>query len=97
MLSRFSHVQLFVTLWTIGHQVPLSIGFSREEYWSGLPCFPPGDLLNPGINPVSFMSPALGEFFATSATWEALLSLPTPVKKGVWGKTKWKENQNETR
>ena len=59
--------------------------------------FSPGDLLNPGINPVSFMSHALGEFFATSATWEALLSLPTPVKKGVWGKTKWKENQNETR
>jgi len=55
-------------------------------------------LLNPGINPVSFLSPALGgEFFATSATWEALISLPMPVEKGVWGKSKWKENQNETR
>ena len=97
ILSCFSHVRLFVTLWTIGYQVPLSIGFSREEYWSGLPCPSPGDLLNPGINPVSFMSPALGELFATSATGEALISLPMPVKEGVWGKTKWKENQNETR
>ena len=44
-----SHVQLFATLWTIGHQAPLSMGFSRQGYWSGLPCPPPGDLPNPGI------------------------------------------------
>ena len=51
----------FVTLWTIAHQAPLSMGFSRQEYWSGLPCLPPGDLPNPGIKP---MSPALaGGFF----------------------------------
>ena len=44
------------------------------------------------------MSRALGgEYFATSATWEALISLPMPVKKGIWGKPKWKENQNKTR
>ena len=48
VLSCFSHVQLFVTLWTIAHQVPLSMGFSRQEYWSGLLCPPPGDLPNPG-------------------------------------------------
>ena len=48
-----SHVQLFVTLWTIGHQAPLSMGFSRQEYWSGLPFPPPGDLPNPGIEPGS--------------------------------------------
>ena len=48
-----------------------SIGFSRQEYWSGLPCPPPGDLPHPGIKPVSLTSPALaGRFFTTSATWE---------------------------
>ena len=48
------------------------MGFSRQEYWSGLPCPPPGDLSNPGIEPTSLMSPALtGRFFTTSATWEA--------------------------
>ena len=45
---------------------------SRQEYWSGLPCPPPGDLLNPGIEPASLKSPALaGRFFTTCATWEA--------------------------
>ena len=49
-----------------------SMGFSRQEYWSGLPCPPPGDLPHPGIEPVSLRSPALvGDFFTTSATWEA--------------------------
>ena len=51
MLSHFSRVCLFVTLWTITHQAPLSMGFSRQEYWSGLPCPPPGDLPDPGIEP----------------------------------------------
>ena len=49
VLSHFSHVQLFVTLWTAAHQAPLSMGFSRREYWSGLPCLSPGDLPDPGI------------------------------------------------
>ena len=53
MLSHFSHVRLFVTLWTAAHQAPLSMGFSRQEYWRGLPCPPPGDLPDPGIEPVS--------------------------------------------
>ena len=53
MLSTLSYVQLFVTPWTAAHQAPLSIGFSRPEYWSGLPCSPPGDLPNPGIEPRS--------------------------------------------
>jgi len=74
-LSCFSRVQLFVTSWTIAHQAPLSIGFSRQENWSGLPCPPPGDLRNPGIELVSLMSPALaGRIFATSTTWEALVT-----------------------
>ena len=53
MLSCFSHVRLFVTLWTIAHQAPLSMGFSRQEYWTGLSCPPQGDLPNPGIEPRS--------------------------------------------
>ena len=46
---HFSYVQLFAILWTLAHQAPLSMGFSRQEYWSGVPCSPPGDLPNPGI------------------------------------------------
>ena len=56
VLGRLSHVQLFVTLWTIACQAPLSMGFSRQEYWSGLPFPSPGDLPNRGIEP---RSPAL--------------------------------------
>ena len=55
-------------LWTISHHAPLSMGFSRQEYWSGLPCLSLGDLPNPGMEPTSLMSPALaGGFFTTSA------------------------------
>ena len=72
VLSHFSNVQLFATLWTRARQAPLSMGFSRQEYWSGVPCPPPGDLPKPGINPTSLTSPAVVcEFFTTSATWEA--------------------------
>ena len=67
VLSHFSRVQLFAILWTIVLQAPLSMGFSRQEYGSGLPCCPPG------IEPVSLMSPAVtGGFFIAPATWEAL-------------------------
>ena len=59
MLSHFSHVRLFVTLWTVAHQAPLSMGFSRQEYWSGLPIPSPGGLPDPVIKPVSPVSPAL--------------------------------------
>ena len=51
MVSRFSHVRLFATLWTVAHQTPLSMGSSRQEYWNGLPCPSPGDISNPGIKP----------------------------------------------
>ena len=61
-----SHVQLFVTPWTTAHQAPLSMGFSRQEYWNGLPFLPPGNLPDPGIKPKSPKSPALvGGFFTT--------------------------------
>ena len=73
LLSFFSRVRLFATLWAVAHQAPLSMGSSRQEYWSGLPCLPLGDLPNPGITPESLTSPALaGRFFTTRATWEAL-------------------------
>ena len=55
-----------MTPWTVAHQAPLSMGFSREEYWSGLPFPPPGDLPDPGIEPMSPVSPALaGGCFTT--------------------------------
>ena len=61
-----------MTLWTVVHLAPLSMGFSRQEYWSGLPYHPPGNLLDPGIELESLMSPALAcGFFITSTTWEA--------------------------
>ena len=73
VLSHFSHVWLCVTPWTAAHQAPLSMGFSRQEYWSGLPCPPPGDFPHPGIKPMSLINPALaGRFFATHDTWESL-------------------------
>ena len=65
---------LYATLWLVTHQAPLTMGFSRQEYWSGFPCSLPGDLPNPGIELklVYLMSLALaGRFFATSTTWEA--------------------------
>ena len=59
MLRRLSCVCLFVTPWTVARQAPLSMGLSRQEYWSGLPCPSPGHLPNPGIEPASPVSPAL--------------------------------------
>ena len=54
-----SHNQLFVTPWTVAHQAPLSMGFSRQEYWTGLPFPPPGNLPDPGIEPTALVSPTL--------------------------------------
>ena len=68
MLIRFSHVWLSATLWTVACQALRSMGFSRQEYWNGLPCPPLGNLPDPGIKPVSLMSPALADrFFNTNA------------------------------
>ena len=61
-----SHVQLFVTTWTVAQQAPLSMEFSRQEYWSGLPFPTPGDLSDPGNEPMSSVSSELeGRFFTT--------------------------------
>ena len=66
MLSHLGHVSLCVTPWTVTHQVPLSVRFSRQEYWSGLPCHPPGDRPDQVIESTSLRSPALaGGFFTT--------------------------------
>ena len=76
MLSPFNCARLFATLWAVAHQAPLSMGFSRQEYWSGLPCPSPGDLPNPGIELKCLISLALVvRFFTTSVTWEA---------RGIW-------------
>ena len=72
MLSCYSRVQLCVTLWTVARQAPLCMGFSRQEYWSGLPCPPPGDLNDPGIEPPSPASASLaGRFFTANTIWKA--------------------------
>ena len=60
----------FATPWTVAYQAPLSMGFPRQEYWSGLPCPPPGDLPNPGVKP---MSPPLAGGFFTRVTRETQL------------------------
>ena len=65
VLSCFGRVQLFVTPWTVACQASLSTGFSKQEYWSGLPSPPLGDLPHPGIKPASLMSPALADRFFT--------------------------------
>ena len=69
-------VQLFMTPWTATHQAPLSMGFSRQEYLSGLPCPPSGDLPDPRIELSFLISPVLtGRFFTTTAAWKPYVSL----------------------
>ena len=87
MLNHFSYVLFFAILWTIACQGPLSMGFSRQECWSGLPRPPPADLPNPVSEPMSLLTPALvGRFFTTSAAWEA----PTPIQGiGKYDKIWW--------
>ena len=76
MLTHFSRVQLFSTLWTVAHQAPLSIGFSRQEHWSGLLLLPPGDLPDPGIQPTSRASPAsAGRLFSLDPPGKAQIIL----------------------
>ena len=88
MSLHLSHTQSCLTLatpWTVARQAPLSMGFSRQYYWSGLPCLPPGDLPDPGTKPASLMSPALGgRFFTTSATWEAPTRSPALQADSSW-------------
>ena len=70
--SHFSNVRPFATPWTVACLAPLPMGFSRQEYWSGLPCLSPGDLPDPGFESKSLtFSALLGRFSSTSAVWEA--------------------------
>ena len=72
LLSHFSLVRLFATLWTVAHEAPLSLGFSRKEYWGRFPCPAPGDLPDSEIAPMSLKSPVLTcGFFTTSTPREA--------------------------
>ena len=64
--QSLSHVWIFVTLWTVALQVPVSIGFSKQENWSGLPFLPPEDLPDPGIEPMSPVSATLAGGFFTA-------------------------------
>ena len=89
VLSCFRCARLSLILWTVACQAPPSMGFSRQEYWSGSPCPPPGDLPDPGIKHKSLTSPALtGRFFTTSATWEVpnseILALILVVAEAVF-------------
>ena len=104
---RAKSLQSCLTLcdsWTVAHQAPLSMGFSMQEYWSGLPFPPPRDLPNPGIEPMSLTSPALaGRFFTTSATipWDAhsLCGLQTETlgcrKRYHWGHVCYEPRKNQ--
>ena len=84
MLSCFSPFQLCVTPWTAAYQAPLFMGLSREEYWSGLSYPPPGDLPDPGIKPMSLVSPALaGGFFTTESSGKPQVSKPIKVLKQI--------------
>ena len=84
LLSLFSRVRLFATLWTVVCQAPLPMWFSRQEYRRGLPWPPPEDLPDPGIEPTLNMSPALaGRFFPTRANWEAQFTWEAPLKRGL--------------
>ena len=79
MVVTLSCIQLFVNPWTVGCQVPLSMEFSRQEDWNGLPFPTPGDLTDAGIKPRSFVSPAVaGRFFITAPTGK-----PTSAKVGT--------------
>ena len=79
LFSYFSQVRFFVTPWTVALQAPLSMGWSEQEHWSGLPCPPLGSLPNPGTQSMSPAAPALaGRFFATEPPGKPSLSLDTP-------------------
>jgi len=91
-LCVFSRDWLFVTPWTVARQASLSMGFSRQEYWSGLPFLPPQNLPHPGIEPTSLSSPALaGGFFTTLATWEVQTTVYSQTKNRLTGTEKEKK------
>ena len=98
MLSCCSCVWLSVILWSIVWQASLSMGFSRQEYWSGLLCLLPGDLPDPGVEPTSLTSPALtGRFFTISTTWEAPHSTSVQFSRSVVSDSLWPDEFQHSR
>ena len=91
MLSCFSRVQLLATPWIVAHQAPLSMGFSRQQYWSRLPCPSPGDLYNPGIEPASPVAPALaGRFLPLAPPAELNFKMETAQFLGSCPRNWWR-------
>ena len=90
MLSCLSYVQLFATLWTVAHKAPQSIRLSRQEYWSGLSCPPPGDLSNLGIEPSSLRSPTLTGSLSLAPPGKHLLKSWMRFKNKQTKKQGWK-------
>ena len=90
--QSLSRVWLFATLWTVARQAPLSMGFSRQEYWRGLPFPPPGDLPDPGIKPASLVSLALaGRFFTTELPGKPTHTADPGTNQG------WESTQTQSR
>ena len=80
------HICLFATPWTVARQAPLSMGFPRQEYWSGLPFPSPGALPDPGIEPTSLVSPALvGRFFTINPPAKSMLYISRETEGGTEG------------
>ena len=96
VLSCFSHVRFLVTIWAVAPRLLSPQGFSRQEYWNGLPCPPPGGLPHPGIEPMSLMHPTrAGEFYTTAPPGKplvVLVTLDTCCSTVCW----WTENLDET-
>ena len=76
-VKSLSYVRFFATSWTVAYQAPLSMGFSRQEYWSGLPCSPPGDLPDPGREP-AYLPAMAGRFFNTSPPRRPMMLFSDP-------------------
>ena len=88
---RLRSIRLFATPRTVAHQAPPSMGFSRQEYWSGVPFPSPGHLPNPGIEPTShYVSCTASRFFTTSTTWETQLFVHERIQK-------WRQYLNSLR
>ena len=83
MLSHFSRFQLCVTPWMAAHQAPLSMGFSRQEHWSGLPCTPPGNFPLQGAEPTSPASPSLQADSLSLSPWGNPIYIYTSVCKHI--------------
>ena len=94
-----SRVQVFVTPWTVAHQAPLSVGFPRQEYWSGLLFPSPGDLSNPGMEPVSLASPELDREDPGGGHGNPVQypCLENPTDRGAWRATVHGVTESQTR